>query len=68
VIIKVVAGAGKYSCGLKKIEMPELAGDLSGPRSLYYFSGQCKMVGMGSRGRDATAPDSFPPHPDFAHL
>lgn len=51
VIIKVVADEGKYSRDVKEIELPELVGDLSVPRVLYYFGGKCKMVGMGSRGR-----------------
>jgi hypothetical protein len=68
VVIKVVADEGKYSRDIKKIELPELAGDLSVPRILYYYGGKCKMVGMGSRGADATPPASFPDHPDFSDL
>lgn len=68
VVIKVVADEGKYSRDVKQIELPELTGDLSVPRILYYYGGKCKMVRMGSRGDDATPPPSFPEHPDFTDL
>ena len=61
IIIKVTDNQGGYSADLN------LSARAAVPSILYYYNGDCTMVGLWSRSA-GYAPYGFPSHPEFDHL